>query len=282
MNNDNSYKIFERFLKPLGFTDEAIRLYISLTQSGAIPLLEASRLSGIERTRLYRITEDLEKKGLIERVIGHKRKLIKACEPDKIYLMIKDLKNETEKLEHNFNDLTKTVNSLFSGSPITKVLYFNGRDGLRQMLWNQLNTKTEILAYSYRVLQEAAGVKFFDNWSEEFGLRKLKIRDLRGNEFLQSILPYKKVYVEGEMWRYIPPEVLDINYELDIYDNVLAIFNWYEGEVFGVEIHNQKVANMQRQIFETFWKIAKPYTTAITKTKLIKDLFGTHKPKDLG
>lgn len=281
MNNDESFKVFDNFLRPLGFNNEAIKLYVSLTKSGPIPLLEASRLSGIERTRLYRIAEDLQKKGLIEEMIGHKRKLIKASEPDKIYLMIKNLKNETEKLENNFTDLTSTVNSLASGSPVTKVLYFNGRNGLRQMLWNQLNTKTEILAYSYRVLQEAAGVDFFDNWSEEFGNRKLRIRDLRGNEFLESMIPYKRVYVTGETWRYIPPEIININYELDIYDNVLAIFNWYKGEVFGVEIHNEKVTDMQRQMFEIFWKLAKPYSSKLRKTELFKTLYGNVNPIDL-
>ena len=56
--------------------------------------------------------------------------------------------------------------------------------------------------------------------------------------------------------RYLSPEVVDISVQMDIYNDTLAIYSWHEDEVFGVEIHNKKIADMQRQIFEALWNSA--------------------------
>ena len=58
--------------------------------------------------------------------------------------------------------------------------------------------------------------------------------------------------------RYISADVLTISYQTDIYNEVVAMYNWYDGEVFGVEIHNKKIANFQRQLFELVWNKAIP------------------------
>ena len=57
--------------------------------------------------------------------------------------------------------------------------------------------------------------------------------------------------------RYLPSSILSIDHQTDIYDDVVAFYNWHEGEVFGVEIYNDKVASMQRQIFEILWGMGK-------------------------
>ncbi|MBI5452275.1 hypothetical protein HY945_02345 [Candidatus Gottesmanbacteria bacterium] len=43
---------------------------------------------------------------------------------------------------------------------------------------------------------------------------------------------------------------------MDIYNEIVSIYHWHEGEIFGVEIYNEKVANMQRQLFEMVWRMA--------------------------
>lgn len=47
-----------------------------------------------------------------------------------------------------------------------------------------------------------------------------------------------------------------LTHGMTIYNNVVAIYNWWQDEVFGVEIYNQQVAEFQRFTFETFWKMA--------------------------
>jgi hypothetical protein len=64
--------------------------------------------------------------------------------------------------------------------------------------------------------------------------------------------------------RYLPKDKLDIQAQSDIYNNVVTFYSWHQDEIFGVEIYNQKVATMQKQIFEILWD------TAIPEAELLK------------
>ena len=37
------------------------------------------------------------------------------------------------------------------------------------------------------------------------------------------------------------------------------MYYWQDNELFGIEIQNQQIADMQRSIFETLWKLAEKY-----------------------
>ena len=56
---------------------------------------------------------------------------------------------------------------------------------------------------------------------------------------------------------YLPQSILAIPHQTDIYNEVVSFYSWNEGEVWGTEIYNAKVANMQRQLFELAWEKAK-------------------------
>ena len=52
---------------------------------------------------------------------------------------------------------------------------------------------------------------------------------------------------------------MKLSHNLDIYNNVVAIYYWENNDVFGVEIENEKVAETQRSIWNTMWKLAEKY-----------------------
>ena len=52
----------EEFLVQLGFSSQEAKLYLALLKSGPATLLQASRTSGLERTRLYRLVDQLAAK----------------------------------------------------------------------------------------------------------------------------------------------------------------------------------------------------------------------------
>jgi hypothetical protein len=53
--------------------------------------------------------------------------------------------------------------------------------------------------------------------------------------------------------RYISKSELEMDFEMLVYNDVFAMYNEIEGEIFGVEIHNEKLAKMQKQIFDFIW-----------------------------
>ncbi len=257
---ENTLKIF---LNKLGLTDHEARLYLVLNQIGPSTILNLSRQSGINRTKVYRIIESMQKVGIIEEIIDQHKKLIKAVSTDTLELLIKEKEAKVKYLRDTF----PAISSLISGQkqtsqPGTKVLFYRGAQGVRQQVWNTLKSKGELLGYSYRPLSELIG-KYYEQWYEEWIKRNLKMRDIYSDSYLagKKLVNQKAdsliLKSENIISRYIPAKILNITHQMDIYDEIVSIYHWYEGEVFGVEIYNEYVASLQKQLFEVVWKIAR-------------------------
>lgn len=262
MNTKQSITV-SRFLQNLGLTSDQTILFLTLSEHGQLTTLNLSRLSGIRRTTVYRLLIELTEKGVIEEIIDSHRKLYRAVNPDTLELLIKDQELKVKQLRETFPLLSSFLSGNKSaGQPGTNVLFFRGKEGVRQQVWNTLRTRGELLGYSYHPLSELIG-DYYMKWYEEWIGRKLRMRDLYSDEYLRSkskirpVIDSLNIRTNFIISRYIPSGILDINHQMDIYNDVVSLYHWHQGEVFGVEIHNQKVASMQRQLFEIVWKLGK-------------------------
>lgn len=97
-------------------------------------------------------------------------------------------------------------------------------------------------------------------FKEEWGLTGKQGRDIYSQAWSTSLV--EKPELDTGKWknwesRYLDPKVLDLEIQMDIYNDVVAIYNWYEGEVFGVQVINEKAAKLQKQLFDVVWEKAK-------------------------
>ena len=85
------------------------------------------------------------------------------------------------------------------------------------------------------------------------------MRDLRADAFMESAKSegFVKRHIEDSGWRYLPDATMKLTHNLDVYDDVVVMYYWDDNDVWGVEIQNARMAEMQRSIFETLWRIAK-------------------------
>jgi len=246
------------FLTALDLDDREILTYQSLIDHGILTTLELSRKTSIPRTTLYRIIASLKSKGVVEDIVEEYVSKVQAAPLSRLEYLVAEQKTKADTLQILFPNIKKIISHSQSvAQPETKVLMYRGREGIRQMVWNVLEAKSEVCGYTYRLLDEFVGKRFMNRWREEFHDRKLKGRDILTEEYYRSI-GGKKNDADWGFWktRYINENLLTIEHQMDIYDNVAGIYNWHEGEVFGVEIHNEKVSRMQRQIFEIVWAAA--------------------------
>lgn len=255
-------KTVKEFLNRLGLTDDEARLYLVLNQSGPSTILNLSRQSGINRTKVYRIIESMQKEGIIEEIIDQYKKIIKAVSIETLELLIKEQESKSKYLRDTFPTVSNLIaRQKLASQPGTKVLFYRGAQGIKQQVWNTLKTEGELLGYSYRPLSELIG-KYYEEWYEEWIKRNLKMRDIYSDSYIEGkksvrqkidSLDFKSKNIIS---RYIPSKILNITHQMDIYNEVVSIYHWYEGGVFGVEIYNEKVASMQKQLFEIVWRIA--------------------------
>lgn len=258
-------QLIDEFLSKLGFDADAIRLYTVLSKNGPLTLLEASKACDIERTRLYRLVDELAQKGLIEEVPLHKRRTIKAASLSTIELMVKEHKLKSEVLDNTFPTFINAIQSLTPTLSKNNVIYYHGREGIRQMAWHLLRTKGLYYTYSYRFWDEILGENFTLSLNEEMVKMKLAVHDLFSDQYFD----YKKEWLrihghkpkgDWSFWRsrFISEKILKVDQNIDIYNDVVAYYYWQGEETFGVEIYNDRVANFHKQMHDVIWKMAKP------------------------
>lgn len=253
-------KIIGEYLTDLGFSEATAKLYGELVVKGPMTILEASRATGIERTALYRLIDDLTSKGLIEEVLEHKSRRLQAVAPNKIKDILDNEKKRVEKLEDEFPEFERLISSLPQNNS-TQVRYYRGISGIKQILWNETKAKGQVIGYTYRNLQEVVGHKYFEEYAKQLEKNKVISRDLRCDSFLESSdePQFVRRHIDSSTWRYLPDSVMHLTHNLDVYNDVVAMYYWQNNDVFGIEIQNQLIANMQRSIFETLWKLAESY-----------------------
>jgi len=258
-------QIIEEFLEKLGFSSDATLLYLTLVQNGPLSLLAASRKSGLERTRLYRLVDELVQKGLIEEIPRYKRRTFKAADLSTLQMMVEELELKSQVLSNTFPAFSQALMSLPAQFSKNNVIFYHGPEGIKQMCWHILRTKDIYRTYSYKFWEEMTGQKFVLKLDEEMIKMKLKVRDIFSDQYFDYKANWVKIHggkPEGDWswWRarYISEKVLKIDQNIDIYNDVVAYYHWQGEETFGVEIYNQRVADFHKQMHDIVWKMAKP------------------------
>jgi len=257
MSKQNTDKVIE-FVQKMGFSAEAARVYQALVLRGAMSLSELSRESGVERTRLYRQVPEWVTQGLLQELLAYKSRRYAAVEPTTLADKLREQKKQIAELELQIPEIEQMASKAM-GQQKTKVKYYRGVEGIKQILWNESKARSEVVGYTYRNLVEGVGKDFFEEYARELEKNKVKMRDLRADAFMESTKSegFVKRHIEDSGWRYLPDSTMNLTHNLDVYDDVVAMYYWDDNDIWGVEIQNARMAEMQRSIFETLWGTAK-------------------------
>jgi len=257
------------FLELLGLTDDEIKVYIFLLQQGGATILELSKGVHINRTALYRLCERLTEKGYLKKIAELHTTKYEASSVEFLKTKIQSKKQKLNELEANFEkvrDISKKVVGLASTK--IKVIHYSDREEVRQLIWNTLEAKTDILSLGYRTLAEAVGKDFNRRWWYEMvklnipnkiivNPGTIKMKDSQEDPATRSLYEQKN----SRVWqpRIISRKTFAISQETFVYNDIYSLVQWDENKIFGVEIYNKVVADQEREIFNVLWKMAKSY-----------------------
>jgi sugar-specific transcriptional regulator TrmB len=251
-----------RYFQQLGLTSEHASFYAALIEHGPQTLSQLSRSAVIERTKLYRLLPELEATHLIVVDSEYKHGVIEAAPLDNLELLLAERESKLQLLRQELPLLKDSLRPSVQQDPKTRVQFYRGASGIKQMLWNETAAKTEIIGLLHQGLQQHTGTAFFDRWVAKCNDQAIKSRSLVNEHFFDQQTQWHQTHSSTKLkhWqgRLITSDTFAITHSMVVYDNVLAYFNWQPGgEVFGVELHNQQLANTQRQFFELLWQQAK-------------------------
>lgn len=248
-------------LNSFGLDEIEAKIYLHLLEKGAQTPLELSRDININRSKIYRYIERLTGKKLVEMSNAERGLRLKASNPQNLELLIYEKELEVKNQKDQLPDILKELTMQSSNLPRSfEVKHYHGTDGLKQMLWNHLSAKKDILVFGYENRNHIAGNAFGEIIREEQVRRKITKIEIenatdQGNYWYTKVADWGKFYKS----RYIPAKVLNIKQYQVIYNDTVSILSWTDGNKVGVEIANSPFVEMYKQIFWKFWEIAGGY-----------------------
>ena len=246
-----------------GLNEAGIRVYVFLLQHGEFRISDIANMNQLPRTTVYEALKQLRKFGLIEEITFENYKKIHALpftsirhHIDEKTAQLKDLKLEAREIERTLQGLP----NLRSQTP-TKVRYYDGVSGARQIFWNSLKAKDTVYVYSSWGRSPYMGKAFYEKFVAESRNRHITERVLvennhRIHERISEDLG-KTDFSRSKLQNIRASNKLDIAGEVLIYNNIYAQVTLKQDFITGFEIENQKFVDMQRSIIEALWKKAR-------------------------
>lgn len=248
-------------LEPYGLTADEARVYLELWESKALTALLLNRRLNLARTKVYRILDKLQAMGLVLTRLTERGQKYEAANPKKLGLLIAEKEQAVAALKLGLPALEEQLERSAgrSGSE-SKVLYYRGIEGLKQVTYNSLRAKGELLTLEIKDMDAFFAHDYAESMRLKFIDRKISIRTLSNVTYVP-----KWTDAAGEMveryWeiRHIPEAQLTIKFEILIYNDVYVLYRYVGKEIFCVEIYNRDLAAMQKQMFELMWSKARKF-----------------------
>lgn len=258
LNNKNDV---QKYLTAYGLSLGQAKVYLALLEK-PLSHLELARKTGVNRTKIYRIADDLEKLSLVRTEQLDSGKVLSASEPKNLEVELTTKEEEIKSKKAILEQLLPSLNNLFENTSDElkfSVSTYEGVAGMKQMLWNELKTKGEILVFGSGTLEDLVGSR---RWAEAHRQKTLdvdyKIREINNRGKKPIKFTGNEKFLENFERRHIDEGVLDLEQQITIYNDVVGILHWRDDQKIGVEIKNRAFADSMRQMFEMYWKSAEP------------------------
>lgn len=244
-----------KLLEEIGLTEGEVKVYLALLRFGATKTGALASNASVSSSKVYKILDRLEKKGLTTHVLKGNIKYFNALEPKRIldYLdekekQLKERKLLIEKilpeLEKQQATAEKSEASIYDGFKAVTNFFRNILDELKP------EETYYVIGGGYG---NVAGLRtFFYKHHQKRVVKRIKVKMLANFNLKNSI--EKTTEIHSEI-RYLP-QYLITNMEIVFYNNKAFIALWTQ-EPKGFLIESKEAVKSFQTYFNAFWKIAR-------------------------
>lgn len=251
--------MYEQLLAQTGLKYQESLIYEVLLKDGELTAGKLAKKTPLKRGLVYKTLEDLEKRGLVERIEKpNKATRFKAAHPS-------ELNNLVNKKEEEIRDAKTTIQeimpklisdfNLAAGKP--GVRFFGGLEGVKEVANDSLTAKSAILSY----VDVEAVEKNLAKINKEYIKKREKLK--KQKRIIVTNSPFNKDY-----FKKLGPEVTDVRFidfevspfgaVMQIYDGKVSYIVMHPKSMLGIIIEDENIAKMHRSLFEYTWSTAKP------------------------
>lgn len=249
---DNNDTILQR-LKSLNLGADEAHIYLELLK-GPATHLKLARATGVNRSKVYRVAEQLERRSLVSVRSDDRGTFLIASDPSTLEV---ELVTEEEALKGKrqaFENLLPVLQQIKSNDTSSFIVHtYEGEEGFKQMMWHELKTKDENLMFGRGSLTDLIENKRWINQQyERMKQAGYLVRQLVNPHETEGVFTVDNHY----LYRTLPASTLLLQNQMSIYNNTVAIYHWRHQQKVGVEIINESYATSMKQMFEHYWGMA--------------------------
>ena len=238
---NNKHMDINKALFQFDLKEKEAEIYLAFLEMGTTTVSEVSQKTLIKRTTIYDILTGLIKKGLIAETHKGKKRLFFPMEPEKL------LKNLDDKRK-NFEEMLPVLKSIYNTAGAKpKILYYQGKDGLKEVYRDTLTYKGELLAFVSENIIKYLGKDF----SDEYKIKRIKAKIFARviGPDTKELIEYKKSdKKEFKKTILVSKEKYPFSIEMNIYGNKIALMSFKEE--MGIIIESNEAAKNLRFLFE--------------------------------
>jgi DNA-binding MarR family transcriptional regulator len=255
---NNTLTPLEQLIR-LGLSGDEARIYLELLREPTTHL-KLAHATGINRTKVYRLADDLEKRSLVAKRVDDRGTFLVATDPSQLEIGLIDQEDAIKQKREAFTQLVPML-ALFK-QPDAKnfvVNTYDGSDGFKQMLWHELKTHGEELILGCGTIEDVVSDA---GWAEKHRHMTVEagytIREIINVGDKDEPFTANKEFMTRYTHRVIPSDILPLGQQMCIYNDTVAIYHWRHDQKVGLEIISAPFATMMRDVFEMYWQKATP------------------------
>jgi sugar-specific transcriptional regulator TrmB len=240
--------MIQEFLHSIGLSDKETDLYLELLKYEFLSPTEISRKTGINRTTVYPILDQLMQKRLVREVEGSKKGKYMAESPERLKTYFQEKMAKFEEQERLLDDVIPQLRGLehrdSNSEPVVK--YYTGRQGVLDSLHDYLEiipNGTEIsMIYSQDFVE-----RMFTP-TEAKTARALRIKRNLAVKTIYSYSKGEKEEVKGST-RVKLPENYSVLGDIAFTDDAVRFYSG-EKDLFGIIVRSKEIAQTLKVLHE--------------------------------
>jgi len=236
----------EEILKKIGLTSNEVKTYIYLLKKGEVRAGIIAGETDINRSLMYRVLEELKKKGLISSVIKENRNYYRANDPKNIKRMIQEKEAEIEELIKNLSSIKKDEKDEM------KIEVYSDIQGIKSILKRQLDEAKEFFVIGAGNEFSNLAEFFYDKYHNLRIERKINQKILFKKEALERAkkiaeAPFSDVRLLKDEYK--------VPFGTIIWKDKVALLSWKDKRI--ILITSSNISEGFKEQFEILWKTSK-------------------------
>lgn len=253
-------KILPRLLRELSFTEKEITVYLALAEHGNLSVPSLVRLTGINRTTIYSVADQLMDKGVVIEDVSRKKGGFMALPPealmkvaDRIEAEAKQMRGRAERLIIELNQLNKK-----SAYPVPKVALIPEDQIAEHMISQAPRLAEDALKFGDGTVwgfTDATYVQKYWDTVQQFlahpKIKQVKLKLIGERSETETLLAQNKhVHRQVKFWY----EHFDFTCSMWIFGTFVILVITRQRPYYLLEIHDEVLASNLRLVFSGLWE----------------------------